>query len=242
MDEELKPINKKVAKIIQDYEHVPIMAENFIGSGTPKKMIEDKVDECNAYIGIFHCRWGSVPESDNPKNLSISAIEFYGAKEINNLTLVLISDKEKESDLEKFVKKISDYENGIWRSKYKNRNELYEFVRRWISSLEEHIGKPSITNNDLKIINKTGKTLNKNNEDHLNKIFTIYQNWIDTDFLIDVDFIGFDLNRLSINVMEQIIPSHEDEDGMTTLQQKTESHLKTGYINKYQKLVNIKNL
>jgi hypothetical protein len=151
MDDELKPIREKVAEIIQDFEHVPIVAENFIGLDTPKKVIEDKIDECNAYIGIFHQKWGFVPPSDNPKKLSISAIEFYRSKLNTIHTLVLISDKGKESDLEKFINKISDYENGIWRNTYKNFDELYNFVYIGIPLLIKYIEKPQPITNEIGI-------------------------------------------------------------------------------------------
>jgi hypothetical protein len=38
MDDELRPVRAKVAQIITENEHVPVMAEYFIGFETPKKL------------------------------------------------------------------------------------------------------------------------------------------------------------------------------------------------------------
>jgi hypothetical protein len=188
MDDELRPVRANIAQIITKYEHVPIMAEDFIGFKTPKKIIEDKVDACDAYIGIFHYKWGSIPQSENPKKLSVTTIEFYRAKEKNMPILVLISDKEKETELENFIKDISDYENGIWRNKYKDFDELYGFVYRGIPSLVDHIEKPISITNETKIdflydLNDAASELKDVSELEVANILKNLQKSIDENFL-----------------------------------------------------------
>ena len=206
MDYELSPVRAKVAQIITENEHVQIRAENFISFKTPKKIIEDKVDTCDAYIGIFHYKWGSIPQTDNSKKLSVTAIEFYRAKENNIPTLILISDKEKETELENFIKDISDYEKGVWRNKYKDFDELYEFVYRGIPSLIDYIENSNSIINETKIDfvynpNDTTSKLNDVSEPVVANILKNLQKSINENFL-EIQWIRLENIAVESKVME----------------------------------------
>lgn len=70
---DLKDLRKRVADIITESENVPIMAENIMDIGSPKEIIEQKIDNCDCYLGIFDRRWGYIPLDDNPGKLSVTA-------------------------------------------------------------------------------------------------------------------------------------------------------------------------
>jgi len=125
--DDLQVERKKIADVIVQSENLPIMSENIIDvKKTPRKVIEEKIKECNGYIGIFHKKWGYVPENDNPELLSITAIEYEMAKTLGLPRLILISNHTKESQLEDFIKKITKFEDGQWRAKY---NDITDLVR-----------------------------------------------------------------------------------------------------------------
>jgi hypothetical protein len=51
---DLNEVRKKISVTVVESENVPIMAENFVNvTNSPRYVIESKVDECDAYIGIF---------------------------------------------------------------------------------------------------------------------------------------------------------------------------------------------
>ena len=134
--DDLADLRKSIAEIITESENVPVMAENFMEiNKTPKEAIESKVDECDCYIGIFDKQWGFIPTKNNPSKLSVTAIEYERARRNRISKLILISKKEKDKELEDFIKKISDYETRNWRNKYSNDSELQRFVTRGIPKL-----------------------------------------------------------------------------------------------------------
>ena len=63
-------------------ENLPIRAEYFINVLDSPQALEKEVDKCDGYIGIFHKKWGFVPEKDNPNKLSVTAIEYERAKNL----------------------------------------------------------------------------------------------------------------------------------------------------------------
>ena len=71
-----RDLRKKVADIITESENVPIMAENIMDIGNPKEIVEQKIDDCDCYLGIFDRRWGYIPADNNPEKLSVTAIEY----------------------------------------------------------------------------------------------------------------------------------------------------------------------
>jgi hypothetical protein len=116
------------------------MAEHIIDvKNSPLKTLENKVDECDAHIGVFHKKWGYVSQIDNPRRLSIAAIEYERAAIRKIPMLVLISNYEKERELEDFIVEISATEKDVWRLKYEDSNDLILHVARGIPHLVEAI-------------------------------------------------------------------------------------------------------
>jgi hypothetical protein len=117
------------------------MAENFIGVNTVKKLIEEKIKSCDAYIGIFHERWGYIPIDNNPNRLSVTAIEYKTSKIIDIQRALFVSELKKERSLQEFINKISNYETGDWIKKYTDIHELLVFAALSIPVLIEKIKK-----------------------------------------------------------------------------------------------------
>jgi hypothetical protein len=136
--QDLELERKAVADVIVHSENVPIMAEYITDvQNTPRKVIEDKVKGCDAYIGIFHKRWGFVPISDNPELLSVTAIEYEVARTIGLPRLILISNETKETQLNEFIEKITNFDTGQWQSEYNNITDLVKSVALSIPALTE---------------------------------------------------------------------------------------------------------
>ncbi len=138
--DDLQLERQKISNEITNSENIPIMAEGIIEvKDSPRKTIEKKVDQSDAYIGVFHKKWGYVPKIDNPHGLSITAIEYEMATTRNIPRLVLISNFPKEKELQDFVTRISDMEEGAWQRKYEDSNELILQVARGIPYLVKAI-------------------------------------------------------------------------------------------------------
>ncbi|MGC2668604.1 MAG: DUF4062 domain-containing protein, partial [Candidatus Nitrosopolaris sp.] len=79
--DDLQEERHKIAIEIMKSENVPIMAEYMINVlDRPRGALEKKVDGCDGYLGVFHKKWGWVPENDNPSKLSVTALEYERAK------------------------------------------------------------------------------------------------------------------------------------------------------------------
>jgi hypothetical protein len=138
--DDLKKEREDIALEVFLSQNFPIIAERVINViDSPRGTLEKLVDECDGYIGVFHRRWGYVPEEVNPNKLSIAAIEYERAKKRNIPLLLLISDYEKDEELAKFVKRISDMKEGNWRVKYIDSSDLIKKVIRGIPTLIEGI-------------------------------------------------------------------------------------------------------
>jgi hypothetical protein len=136
--DDLKDVREKILRTIIQTENLPIMAENFMETGSPKEVIETKIDECDCFIGILHKKWGYVPLEGNPQRLSVTAIEYEIARSKEKPSLVFISTIEKERELKEFVERISDYTSGVYHIRYSDTNDLIRQVALGIHVL---IGK-----------------------------------------------------------------------------------------------------
>lgn len=54
------------------------------------------VAECDVYVGIFAWRYGFVPETDNPKKLSITELEYRKAVELKKPRLLFVIDEDAD--------------------------------------------------------------------------------------------------------------------------------------------------
>jgi hypothetical protein len=198
--DDLEEERHKIAIEVMKSENVPIMAEYMINVlDRPRGALEKKVEGCNGYIGIFHKRWGYVPEKDNPDKLSISAIEYERAKKRNMPCLLLISNYEKDDELKKFIEKISDLEEGSWRIKYVNSHDLIAQAIRGIPNLVDGIRlrqnethpSPSPTLDIFPSISNPSEVIENNIIDVSEEIINSYANIITTSSKADVKDVAW---------------------------------------------------
>ncbi len=79
----------KVIETLTQLGHKVVHMENYVAEDKLPvlKCLED-VKKCNMYIGIFGWRYGFVPKTDNPEELSITEREYRHAK-INNIPCLI---------------------------------------------------------------------------------------------------------------------------------------------------------
>ena len=141
----LKRERNAVADVISR-DHVAIRSEKFIGNESSREIIQKNINQCHCYIGIFDKEWGTVPKKDNPDNLSITALEYTEAKELELPVFILVSsNKEKEKELDSFLKKIGELEKGENWNKYSTPEELSGVLASYIPELVNQIEKKPVT-------------------------------------------------------------------------------------------------
>lgn len=138
------------AEVIARNEHVPLRAEKFIGWEPSVDMINEKIRNSHCYIGIFHKKWGWVPPNNNPKQLSVTALEYTIAKEIGLPYVLLVSNLPKDEKLQQFLNEIGDYESGKWFCHYNEKSEMTGILGSLIAPLVEKIESKSQTPTDFK--------------------------------------------------------------------------------------------
>src|SRR5436305_756622 len=92
---DLKDVRKAVYDRLQKMQHHVIAMENYVATDQRPldKCLED-VDKCNIYIGIFAWRYGYIPPEGNPKEKSVTELEFRHAKEEGKECLLFLLDEE----------------------------------------------------------------------------------------------------------------------------------------------------
>ena len=90
---DLKEERKAVTEVINQIKAIPIKMEFFEArNDSPEKVCLKELSKSQIYIGIFADKYGSVPLENNPKNLSVTVMEYKKAKELGIPTLVFIKD------------------------------------------------------------------------------------------------------------------------------------------------------
>ena len=86
---DLQEYRLKVIETLTQLGHKVVHMENYVAEDKLPvlKCLED-VKKCNMYIGIFGWRYGFVPKTDNPDELSITEREYRHAK-INNIPCLI---------------------------------------------------------------------------------------------------------------------------------------------------------
>jgi hypothetical protein len=70
---------------------------------------------------------------------SSCSVPYQRSKKNRIPRLILVSRKEKDKELQEFIDKISDYENGKWRNDCEDETELLRLVTRGIPKLVSQI-------------------------------------------------------------------------------------------------------
>jgi hypothetical protein len=119
-----------VTEVINQIRAIPIKMELFTArSQTSKEVCLEEVTNSNIYIGVFGEKYGFVPSTANPKNLSVTAMEFEKAEEQGIPTLIFIKNAEKrDSSLSDFLARISDFNNGVFRKTFGDIQDLKYWV------------------------------------------------------------------------------------------------------------------
>ena len=151
---DLKKERDAVTEVINQIRAIPIKMELFTArSKTSEEVCFEEVTESNIYVGIFGEKYGFVPSIENPKNLSVTAMEFEKAKDNGIPTFIFIKNVEKrDSPLNDFLTKISDFNNGVFRKTFGDVQDLKywvlaSFVNYLLHTTENENGK-----NKLKLL------------------------------------------------------------------------------------------
>jgi hypothetical protein len=189
-----------IAYEVMRSENIPVMAEyKYNVLDPPRVALVKEIDKCDGFIGVFHKRWGQVPEKDNPDKLSVTAIEYERAKKRKIPLLIFVSSYEKEEELMKFINRISDMEEGNWRVTYTDSADLIRHVIRGIPKLVDGIGlRQQETHQSstpiLEIfpsISSPGKTIEVNVDDVSEDIVNRYANIITTSSIAEVKDVAW---------------------------------------------------
>ena len=148
--EGFKKERKTIKQTIIRSQNVAILAEDVMSSKPSHKTIETELKKSHAYIGIFHKRWGWEPTENNPKKLSVTALEFTIAKELGIPTLILVSNLKKEPKLNDFLKDIGDFERGHWENHYEDIADMNSIVAYSIKNLIESIESTKQSGKNIK--------------------------------------------------------------------------------------------
>ena len=124
-----------------------VYAESFTARlESPREVCLEKVRRSNIYVGIFKDRYGYIPSNDNPDACSVVVLEYYEAKN-NQLPILIFVDKNgsnRESELVKFLRDITDFDKGHCRKEYSTTDELvqsaieavnYEITKRYVGTI-----------------------------------------------------------------------------------------------------------
>jgi adenylate kinase family enzyme len=137
---DLRDERNAVKEAVNQIEGIPIAMELFTSrSQSPEEVCTEEVSKCDLYVGIFGKRYGFVPVADNPRELSASVIEFEKARELEIPTLIFVQrDIDRDLELKKFLKRVSDYKKGIFRKTFGSIGELKYWV---LASFVHHLSK-----------------------------------------------------------------------------------------------------
>lgn len=147
--EDLKDERVALVKVInQNTFWEAVYAESFVArSESPREVCLDEVRKSHIYIGIFKDRYGYIPENNNPRGVSAVVLEYKEAKD-NQLPIIILIYKNasnRESQLDEFLKEITDFDKGHWRREYTTIDELvqiaiesinYELTRAAVEKIE----------------------------------------------------------------------------------------------------------
>ena len=123
---DLKKERKAVTEVINQIKATPIKMEFFEArNDSPEQVCLKELSKSQIYIGIFAYKYGYVPLENNPKNLSVTVMEYEKAKELGIPTLVFIKDcPNRDHSLSVFLKEISNFSRGIYRKTFVNIKDL----------------------------------------------------------------------------------------------------------------------
>ena len=92
--EDLKEYRKAVYDQLRMLRIDAVAMEDYVASGQrPLRDCIQDIADCQVYIGLFAWRYGFVPREDNPKQLSITELEYLSAREHGKDSLIFLLDE-----------------------------------------------------------------------------------------------------------------------------------------------------
>lgn len=128
---DLKKERNAVTEVINQIEAVPIKMEFFTArDSTPEQVCIDELTKSDIYVGIFADKYGYIPSINNPKNLSVTVMEFQKAKDKGIPCLIFIksSTENRDPQLTEFLSEISNFNKGIFRKTFGTIKDLKYWV------------------------------------------------------------------------------------------------------------------
>jgi hypothetical protein len=91
--EDLKEHRERVYRQLRCVGHdVVAMEDNVAQDRRPLANCLDDISGCHVYVGLFAWRYGYVPEDHNPRQLSITELEYRHAVDSEKECLVFLAD------------------------------------------------------------------------------------------------------------------------------------------------------
>lgn len=132
--DDLKECREEVAAALWQMGHQVINMEHYTADTRPPlKVCLDDVSRCDAYIGIFAWRYGSIPEKDNPEKKAFTELEYREALRLKKDTLIFILDIKAAWPGDRYaedeeLKRIKALRDELCRDKtvrfFRNHNDL----------------------------------------------------------------------------------------------------------------------
>ena len=131
-------------------DNYPLMAEHRLSGGYVMEEIEKMVKDADCYIGVFRERWGDVPKDNNPRALSVTAIEFELAQARGIPMRIFVSDaEERDPRLDEFLNKVGD-SAGKWLIRYSSIADLFAKIGISIREMAEQLSDAPLDLNSVK--------------------------------------------------------------------------------------------
>ena len=143
-------VRRAISNVILFSDNKPEMAEHEESDSPSVQTIKDLVEKSHCYIGIFHKKWGWVPEENNQDNLSVTALEYDFAKKKGMPIAIFVSRLKKEQPLQDFLDKIGECKAGEWFHTYDTKEELLGKIGVKIQKLISRLSEQNKTLEDVK--------------------------------------------------------------------------------------------
>lgn len=94
---DLKGFRERVSNVIRRMGDLDVAMEYYVAEDSrPVDRCLADVAECDIYVGIFAWRYGFVPTTDNPEQLSITELEYGHAEELKKPRLIFLLDEDAQ--------------------------------------------------------------------------------------------------------------------------------------------------
>jgi hypothetical protein len=116
--------------------------------GTPRQVCLSEVARSDALVAVFDRSFGFIPVEDNPKRLSVTALEVEAARTSGKPILIIVrrDRPDREPELAAYLRGLTDFDRGVFVVFYSSLSDLRGVVsaavRRLISAAPGSSSKP----------------------------------------------------------------------------------------------------